>query len=460
LGKVLIATGILMFGFVAYQLWGTGIETARAQSKLRGDFDEQIAAATDDDAPAIGIDNWVIPTVPPETSDSGSGADPADVDPASADETATPADDGASSTDDSTAGSQSPEADIAAPLGEPSDVVPGGVDLTGYAVEQNVPVVPDEAFARLEIPSIGTSHHVVPGVTVNDLKKGPGHYPDTPLPGQLGNASIAGHRTTYGEPFMDLDDLVPGDEIIVTMITGDRFVYRVTRSQVVSAADSWVITTRDPSVAELTLTTCHPKYTARDRLVIHSVLVPEKSAQVGVAEFYDFDEPVDAAPIPGDDPTFAGDTVPEATSADSPVADDATPAIVDADTADAEEATPPVADDSASVEAAPEADPAGDAIETSADESTTVESVSDTPVGVDPDQSEIDAFSQGWFDDREAFPQSALWGSVLTLISLLAYQLSKKTRHDSIGFLVGIAPFLIALYFFFQNINRLLPPGL
>ena len=119
--------------------------------------------------------------------------------------------------------------------------------------------------------------YVVPGVRVNDLKKGPGHYPDTPLPGQLGNASIAGHRTTYGSPFFDLDQLAPGDELVVTMVTGDRFVYEVTGLQVVTAADSWVITTRDATVAELTLTTCHPKYTARDRLVVHSVLVPETS---------------------------------------------------------------------------------------------------------------------------------------------------------------------------------------
>jgi sortase A len=73
---------------------------------------------------------------------------------------------------------------------------------------------------------------------------------------------------------------------------------------------------------------------------------------------------------------------------------------------------------------------------------------------------QIDAFSQGWFDDDEAWPQIALWGLALTIISLLAYQVSKRTRHDSIGFAVGIAPFLFSLYFFFQNVNRLLPPGL
>ncbi len=91
-------------------------------------------------------------------------------------------------------------------------------------------------MALLEIPAIGRSDIVVPGVSLNDLKDGPGHYPDTPLPGQLGNASIAGHRTTYGAPFFDVDDLVPGDELIVTMLTGDRFVYEVTGVEIVSAS--------------------------------------------------------------------------------------------------------------------------------------------------------------------------------------------------------------------------------
>ena len=95
---------------------------------------------------------------------------------------------------------------------------------------------------------------VVPGVTLNDLKNGTGHYPDTPLPGQLGNAAVAGHRTTYGAPFFDVDQLETGDEIITTLLNGDRFVYEVTFSEVVSATDYWVVTTRDPNIAELTLT--------------------------------------------------------------------------------------------------------------------------------------------------------------------------------------------------------------
>ena len=143
-------------------------------------------------------------------------------------------------------------------------------------VEQNLPpIVRGDAFARLEIPKIGKELYVLPGVDVSDLKKGPGHYPDTPLPGQLGNAAIAGHRTTWGEPFADLDQLAPGDEIIVTMANGETFVYDVTFTQIVTPADSWVIATTDPDVAMLTLTTCHPKYTTKQRMAVHSVLNPE-----------------------------------------------------------------------------------------------------------------------------------------------------------------------------------------
>ena len=113
-------------------------------------------------------------------------------------------------------------------------------------------------IARIEIPAIGVNDIVVAGVSPNDLKKGPGHYPDTPLPGQLGNAAIAGHRTTYGQPFFDVDKLVVGDEIVVTTLNG-RYTYRVTGQEIVSPSDYQVVATIDPSRATLTLTSCHPR---------------------------------------------------------------------------------------------------------------------------------------------------------------------------------------------------------
>ena len=78
------------------------------------------------------------------------------------------------------------------------------------------PPPPDgEAVGIIRIPKIGVDRAVVQGIGVPDLRKGPGHYPATPLPGQLGNAAIAGHRTTYGAPFNRLDELAVGDPILI-----------------------------------------------------------------------------------------------------------------------------------------------------------------------------------------------------------------------------------------------------
>ena len=107
-----------------------------------------------------------------------------------------------------------------------------------------------DPFARLEIPRMGRDDIVVAGVGREELKKGPGHYPQTPMPGQLGNAAIAGHRTTYGGPFLEIDELEPGDEIIVTTPYG-RFVYLTTTTEIVDADDWQVIATIDPTVASL-----------------------------------------------------------------------------------------------------------------------------------------------------------------------------------------------------------------
>jgi sortase A len=83
-----------------------------------------------------------------------------------------------------------------------------------------LPTPTGEAVAIIRIPEIGAEHAVVEGVSLADLRKGPGHYPETPLPGEAGNAAIAGHRTTYGAPFKRLDELAPGDKIEVITARG------------------------------------------------------------------------------------------------------------------------------------------------------------------------------------------------------------------------------------------------
>ena len=89
-------------------------------------------------------------------------------------------------------------------------------------------------MATIRIPKIGVDKAVIQGVGVPDLKKGPGHYPSTPLPGQPGNAAIAGHRTTYGAPFYRLDELAPGDKILVATKQG-HFEYKVESSKEVES---------------------------------------------------------------------------------------------------------------------------------------------------------------------------------------------------------------------------------
>jgi sortase A len=125
------------------------------------------------------------------------------------------------------------------------------------------------AVAHIRIPAIGLDKIVVEGVAVPDLKKGPGHYPGSPLPGQPGNAAIAGHRTTYGAPFNRIDELKAGDEIQITTLQGS-FRYEVREQLVVSPDQTEVL--KDFGDDRLTLTSCNPKYSARQRIVVVSAL--------------------------------------------------------------------------------------------------------------------------------------------------------------------------------------------
>jgi sortase A len=186
--------GTVVLLFVAYLLWGTGLHEAKAQSSLKKQFEQSLAATTATTAPADGgTTTTTVPTPPP----------------------------------------------------------------TGNAV------------AVIRIPKIGVEKAVVEGVGVPDLQKGPGHYPGTPLPGQPGNAAIAGHRTTYGAPFYNLDQLEKGDEIDVTTLQG-TYRFLVDTSEVVRPDQTEVI---DPTLdSRLTLTTCNPRFSSRERLVVTAIL--------------------------------------------------------------------------------------------------------------------------------------------------------------------------------------------
>jgi sortase A len=125
--------------------------------------------------------------------------------------------------------------------------------------------------ARIQIPKIGVDDIVVNGIAVDDLRKGPGHYPATPFPGQRGNASIAGHRTTYGAPFGNLDQLSSGDTIDLQTVQGS-FMYRVYQQLTVDPGNVAVLDPDPARPATLTLTTCNPKYSASQRLVVKAEL--------------------------------------------------------------------------------------------------------------------------------------------------------------------------------------------
>lgn len=145
------------------------------------------------------------------------------------------------------------------------------------------PVSPGDAVAALQFvrPSSGEQivsaepQFVVSGVGVADLRAGPGHYPTTSLPGAPGNFAVAGHRTTYGAPFYNLDQLVPGDEVWVTDRAGARYTYRVVEQRVVAPDDGSVLTPdpRQTGRPTLTLTTCHPRFSNAQRLIVFAELV-------------------------------------------------------------------------------------------------------------------------------------------------------------------------------------------
>ncbi|MGH9080541.1 MAG: class E sortase [Acidimicrobiales bacterium] len=145
------------------------------------------------------------------------------------------------------------------------------VDPEPVQVAQTIAAPPaGSPVGTIVIPKIGLSMVVVEGTDTAQLEQGPGHYPGTPLPGEAGNAAIAGHRTTYLRPFYNLDALAPGDQVVVTTLQG-IFVYSMTQQLVVSPTDVAVV---DPTLSpELTLTTCNPRFSASQRLVVHAALV-------------------------------------------------------------------------------------------------------------------------------------------------------------------------------------------
>lgn len=183
----MIACGLLLLAFVAYQLWGTGIQQSRSQKALEKQY------------------SFLYPSRPSPVS--------------------------------------------------------------------TVPKVPEtgQVIGRISIPRIDLDTWFVAGARLAQLEKGPGLFAGSVLPGQYGNTAVAGHRTSYGAPFGDLDRLKKGDPIIYVTAQG-TFTYTVTSTEIVKASRVDVITTTDKTKAVTTLITCHPKWTSSKRLVVHGTL--------------------------------------------------------------------------------------------------------------------------------------------------------------------------------------------
>jgi sortase A len=132
---------------------------------------------------------------------------------------------------------------------------------------------PGEAVGKIHIPRIGLSRVIVEGTGTGDLRQGPGHYPATPMPGAPGTVGIAGHRTTYGAPFRNVNKLEAGDRITVQMPYA-TITYAVERLRIVPPTATWVVDRR--SYDRLVLTACHPLYSAAKRIVVFARKVSEK----------------------------------------------------------------------------------------------------------------------------------------------------------------------------------------
>ena len=156
-----------------------------------------------------------------------------------------------------------------------------GSKFTLVPASVNLPNPPSGApMAIIQIPKIGVDQIVVSGTDESDLALGPGHYVGTALPGQAGNVAIAGHRTTHGAPFNRLAELAPGDPIYLTDQAGQRLTYKVAFTPFpVSPSNTSVLNYFGDN--RLTLTTCNPEFSARQRLIVVAGFVSGPGSHVG-----------------------------------------------------------------------------------------------------------------------------------------------------------------------------------
>lgn len=393
LGRFFITTGIVILLFVGYQLWGTGLQEASAQNDLESDFDELLGSI---DTPATTT--TIAPIVTSTTTGVTTTTVPASTVPA--------------------AGGTIPVRDA---------------ELADKLYREG-----GEAVARIIIPAIDVTKVVVQGVQVEDLRNGPGHYVATVFPGQEGNSGVAGHRTTYGAPFNRIDELVPGDEILVAtvqgnhiyrvMAAGDAYAeeklggltdFRVTEGEeglghiIVGPEATWVLGNFGDN--RITLTACHPKYSARQRIIVSAELVSDA---------------VDAPPPPAD--YLATDKIDLASEDVSGTGQDAPDAqIVSGDSPD---------DGSVGQDEG-------------ADGSTEIgRAVNDGSIA------EEVSLDEGLNGDKSALRPAILWGVAAIAVYSAFKELGKRWRRWP-AIALGIVPVVILMGLSFEKIDRYLPAG-
>ena len=372
-GRVLIGTGVIILLFVAYQLWGTNIQEQRSQDKLESSFNDTLAR---------------LETVDPSVLATLRGQPPATTQPG-------------------------------APPTTPTTIPRDVFEL--IAPEEGEPV------AVIRIPRIGVERRVIEGTNVDDLRRGPGHYAETPLPGQAGNAAIAGHRTTYGAPFNRIDELASGDEILVQTVQGTA-IYRVDQDPFVVSPDQ-VQVLDDAGDNRLTLTSCHPKLSSARRMIVTAKLETP---------------PFPALPSEGVAPV-AADVASTTTIAEGIENPDAPgPIVTVTTTAELLEETTTSAPPASTTTAPP---PTEDT----------------TQARPDADQPDLD---QGLAGDRSALPSAIGWGLVTAALAvgvwLLARLADRRLRFPPRGrrlavYVLASPVLLFFLFLCFENVDRLLP---
>jgi len=395
IGRGLISAGVIVLMFVGYQLWGTGLQTSAAQGSLEDEFTQLLEQESPFEAREFDV----------TTNDEAQADDP-----------------------------------------DAADNGPVSVNATsaGFTSEELSLLYPEEggSLARIVIPDINVDWITVEGTTVEALRAGPGHYRNTPNPGMAGNSAIAGHRTTYGAPFHRIDELKPGAEIKVQTVQG-TFTYLVTSNVnsdgtevghfIVFPQDTWVLDQDARNL--LTLTACHPKYSARQRIIVQAELVGEPAETIERDDADSFDP-------------SGGLGVDEIISDEVAADDDPS---VDAQGNPIESGAGIGAGASASASAPP--------IELNL-------AVSAEPTEVNGEQAELTAaespfdeegFGEGLNGDPTRIRPAAMWGLAGGAIWLAAWFVGMRLGLKWTVYAIAVVPFGFVLWATFVNIDQALP---